>query len=141
MIRASTTAPTSGVAGTTTGGTSRDAMVHTMCRQVDAGDATGFARWFADDATYTFANAETLVGRAAVEDATAQAAQGIRGLRHEVDQVVEVGDQLFCRFTIHGLGSDDRPLALPCVTVIRLREDGSISDYRVHMDPTPFSPG
>jgi uncharacterized protein (TIGR02246 family) len=124
-----------------TGTETRVAMVHTMCQQVDAGDAAGFARWFADDTSYVFANGPALEGRAAVEAATAQAAGAIRGLHHHVDQVAEVGDQLFCRFTIHGLGADDRPVALPCVTVIWLREDGAVVDYRVHMDPTPFSPG
>ena len=118
----------------------REAMVHTMCRQVDAGDAAGFARWFAEDTTYTFGNAETLVGRAAVQAATAQAARAIRGLRHDVDQVVEVGDQLFCRFTIHGLDASDRPVALPCVTVIWLGADGLVVDYRVHMDAAPLLP-
>jgi uncharacterized protein (TIGR02246 family) len=122
------------------GTTTRVAMVHTMCEQVDTGDAAGFARWFAEDASYVFGNGPALEGRAAVEEATAQAAGSIRGLRHHVDQVAEVGDQLFCRFTIHGVAADDRPVALPCVTVIWLGEDGAILDYRVHMDATPFSP-
>jgi hypothetical protein len=119
---------------------SRQAMVHTMCRQVDTGDAEGFARWFADDASYTFGNGESLVGRTAVEQATARASDAIRGLRHEVDQVVEVGEQLFCRFTIHGLAAADRPVALPCVTVIWLGEDDLVVDYRVHMDAAPLLP-
>jgi uncharacterized protein (TIGR02246 family) len=114
-------------------------MVRTMCGQVDAGDATGFAAWFSDDATYTFANAQPLVGRAAIEAATAGAAASLPWVRHEVDQVAEVGDQLFCRFTIHTEAADGTELALPCVTVIWL--DGSaadrIVDYRVHLDLSP----
>ena len=57
-------------------------------------------------------------------------------MRHVVDQVAEVGDQLFCRFTIHTEAPDGPALALPCVTVIWLKDD-QIVDYRVHMDLSP----
>ena len=96
----------------------------------------GFASWFADDATYTFGNGDPLVGRDAIEAATAGAAGALPWVRHEVDQVAEVGDQLFCRFTIHTEAPDGTELALPCVTVIWLRGD-EIVDYRVHMDIAP----
>ena len=114
----------------------REEMVHAMCAQVDAGDAEGFGSWFADDATYTFANAETLVGRDAVVAATAGAAGALPWVRHTVDQVAEVGDQLFCRFTIATEARDGTQLALPCVTVIEMSGDRVI-DYRVHMDISP----
>jgi ketosteroid isomerase-like protein len=114
----------------------RSDMVHTMCGQVDSGDAAGFAAWFAADATYTFGNATPLVGRAAVQAATAGAASSLPWVRHVVEQVAEVGDQLFCRFTIHTEAPDGSELALPCVTVIWLRGD-EIVDYRVHMDVSP----
>src|SRR5213079_868920 len=94
------------------------AMVHTMCAQVDAGDAAGFASWFAPSATYRFGGGDVLVGREAVEAATAGAAASLPWVRHEVDQVVEVGDQLFCRFTIHTAAPTGDEVALPCVTVI-----------------------
>lgn len=111
-------------------------MVRRMCAAVDAGDAEAFGAWFADDATYTFGNNETLVGRAAVVAATAGAASALPWVRHVVDQVAEVGDQLFCRFTIETEAPDGSALALPCVTVIWL--DGEqIVDYRVHMDISP----
>lgn len=111
-------------------------MVRAMCAAVDAGDAEAFASWFADDATYVFANAEPLTGRAAITAATAGAAGALPWVRHTVEQVAEVGDQLFCRFTIETAAPDGTPLALPCVTVIRLAGD-RITDYRVHMDLTP----
>jgi SnoaL-like domain len=114
----------------------REQMVRAMCAQVDAGDAAGFASWFADGATYTFGNAEPLVGRNAIEAATAGAAGALPWVRHEVDQVAEVGDQLFCRFTINTESPDGAPLALPCVTVIWLDGD-QVVDYRVHMDLSP----
>jgi ketosteroid isomerase-like protein len=111
-------------------------MVAAMCAAVDRGDARAFARWFADDARYRFANADELVGRAAVEAATAGAAGALPWVRHTVDQVAHVGDQLFCRFTIATESSDGTELHLPCVTVIGI-EDDAIADYRVHMDMTP----
>ncbi len=116
--------------------TPRELMVHAMCTAVDAGDAESFASWFAEDATYTFANDETRKGRAAIREATAGAAGVLPWVRHSVEQVAEVGDQLFCRFTIHTEAPDGAALALPCATVIWLTDD-RIVDYRVHMDITP----
>jgi uncharacterized protein (TIGR02246 family) len=114
-------------------------MVRTMCAQVDSGDAGGFAQWFAADATYAFANGPTLVGRDAIEAATAGAAGTLPWVRHAIDQVAELGDQLFCRFTIHTEAPTGAALAMPCVTVIELLDD-EIIDYRVHMDITPALP-
>lgn len=113
-----------------------DAMVATMCAAVDAGDAELFGSFFATDATYRFGNAEPLRGRDAVVAATAGAADSLPWVRHTVDQVAHVGDQLFCRFTIETAGPDGSTVAMPCVTVIWLA-GGEIVDYRVHMDLAP----
>lgn len=115
---------------------SRVEMVRRLCDAVDAGDAEAFGAWFAEDATYTFANDEPLIGRAAVVEATAGAAGALPWVRHVIDQVAEVGDQLFCRFTIETEAPDGKPLALPCVTVIWMSGE-QIVDYRVHMDLSP----
>jgi uncharacterized protein (TIGR02246 family) len=111
-------------------------MVDAMCAAVDKGDAEAFGSWFADDATYRFGNQEPLTGKAAIIDATAGAAAALPWVRHTVDQVAEVGDQLFCRFTIETATPDGTHLTLPCVTVMWLRQD-QVVDYRVHMDLTP----
>jgi uncharacterized protein (TIGR02246 family) len=117
----------------------RARMVHTMCAAVDAGEAESFGSWFAEDATYTFANNETLTGRDAIVAATAATKGALPWVRHVVDQVAEVGDQLFCRFTILTAAPDGTALALPCVTVIWMEGD-LVRDYRVHMDATPAFP-
>ncbi len=114
----------------------REDMVRAMCAAVDAGDAEAFGRWFTDDATYRFANADTLVGRPAIVAATAGAAGALPWVRHTVEQVAPVGDQLFCVFTIHTAAPDGTELALPCVTLIRMSDD-QICDYRVHLDISP----
>jgi uncharacterized protein (TIGR02246 family) len=112
-------------------------MVREMCAAVDAGEAAAFAAWFADDATYVFANNEPLTGRAAITAATAGATAALPWVRHIVEQIAPVGeDQLFCRFTIETESPAGKPLALPCVTVIRLA-DQKVVDYRVHTDLTP----
>lgn len=114
----------------------RDAMVTAMCAAVDRGDAAAFSAWFADDTVYRFGNADELHGRAAVLAATEGAAGALPWVRHTVDQVAHVGDQLFCRFTIATADRGGSELHLPCVTVIGI-EDDAIADYRVHMDMTP----
>lgn len=116
--------------------TSREQMVHDMCAAVDAGDAERFGAWFAEDATYRFGNGELLVGRDAVVAATAGAAGALPWVRHTVDQVAPVGDQLFCRFTIATAAPDGTEVAMPCVTVIEMAGE-KVVDYRVHMDLAP----
>lgn len=111
-------------------------MVAAMCAAVDRGDSDGFASWFADNAFYRFGNAEGTVGRDAVAAATAGAAASLPWVRHTVDQIAHVDDQLFCRFTIATEDPSGATVALPCVTVIEIR-DGAIVDYRVHMDLAP----
>ncbi|MEQ3551829.1 nuclear transport factor 2 family protein [Pseudonocardia nematodicida] len=118
----------------------RAAMVRSMCAAVDAGAAEEFGAWFAPDATYTFGNGETLVGRDAVVAATAGAAGALPWVRHTVEDVAEIDDRLFCRFTIGTESPAGAALALPCLTVIRLGE-GGIVDYRVFMDLSPAFAG
>jgi uncharacterized protein (TIGR02246 family) len=113
-----------------------EAMVHDMCAAVDRGDAAKFASFFSDDALYRFGNAEPSRGRAAVLAATEGASTALPWVRHTVEQVAAVGDQLFCRFLIETESPDGTPLALPCVTVIEIAGD-EIVDYRVHMDLSP----
>jgi uncharacterized protein (TIGR02246 family) len=108
-------------------------MVAAMCSAVDRGDAAAFASWFADDAYYRFGNGEGTTGRAAIIAATQGAADALPWIRHHVDQVAHVDDQLFCRFTISTANPAGAEVDLPCVTVIRLG-DGEIIDYRVHME-------
>jgi uncharacterized protein (TIGR02246 family) len=111
-------------------------MVHAMCAAADANDADSFASYFSDDAYFRFGNAEPLSGKAAIAEATAATVSATYPVRHRVDQVVEVGSQVFCRFTILATKPDGEVLDLPCVTVIGLA-DGKIVDYRVHMDISP----
>lgn len=114
----------------------REYMVQQMCAAVDAGDAEAFGSWFAYDAKYVFGNHEPLVGRDAIIAATADAAGALPWVRHVIDQVAEVGDQVFCRFTIETESPDGKQLALPCVTVIWMSGE-RIAEYRVHMDISP----
>ena len=114
----------------------RDRMVASMCAAVDRGDAEGFASWFAEDARYRFGNGEATIGRSAVVAATEGAANSLPWVRHTVDQVAHVGDQLFCRFTISTADPAGSEVDLPCVTVIWIEHD-EIVDYQVTMDLAP----
>jgi uncharacterized protein (TIGR02246 family) len=111
-------------------------MVAAMCAAVDRGDAEGFASWFAADARYQFGNNDASTGRDAVVAATAGAAGALPWVRHRVDQVAHVDDQLFCRFTISTADAAGAQVDLPCVTVIWV-DHGQIVDYRVHLDLAP----
>jgi uncharacterized protein (TIGR02246 family) len=114
----------------------RDRMVAAMCAAVDRGDAEDFASWFAEDARYRFGGNDATFGRDAVVAATQGAVDSLPWVRHTVDQVAHVGDQLFCRFTISTEDPSGIQVDLPCVTVIWVEGD-AIVDYRVHMDLAP----
>jgi len=116
--------------------TSNEAMVRELCAAADAADGARFASFFSPDANFRFGNGKPLVGRAAIAASTEATVDAIWPTRHRVDQVAEIGDQLFCRFTILVALPDGPELELPCVTVVRLA-DGMIVDYRVHMDIAP----
>ncbi len=117
----------------------REEMVHQMCACVDGGEAERFGSWFAEDASYRFANTDALTGRAAVVAATQGAIDSMPWVRHTVDQVAQVADQLFCRFTITTEAPDGTEVSMPCVTVIWM-DGAQIVDYRVHMDLAPILP-
>ncbi|MCE0764594.1 nuclear transport factor 2 family protein [Pseudonocardia kujensis] len=115
-------------------------LPHLMCAAADAGRAEDFGAWFADDATYTFGNSPTIVGREAVVAATAGAVGSLPWLEHVVEEVTDAGDRLFCRYTIKSGSRTGEALALPCMTVITLGDEGKIVDYRVFMDLSPALP-
>jgi len=114
-----------------------EAMVRGMCAAADAGDGPAFAAYFTETARFRFGNNEPITGRAAIAASTEGTVDAIWPVRHSVDQVAQVGPQLFCRFTIRVTKPGGAEIALPCVTVIELREDGLITDYAVHMDISP----
>jgi ketosteroid isomerase-like protein len=108
-----------------------------MCAAVDTGDAEGFGSWFAEDASYRFGSSPAIRGRSRVVEATRGASAALPWVRHTVDQIAHVGDQLFCRFSIATANRSGAQQVLPCVTVIWLA-GGKIVDYRVHMDLAPI---
>jgi ketosteroid isomerase-like protein len=113
-----------------------EAMVRAMCAAADAGDGQAFAACFSPTARFRFGNNEPIEGRAAIAKSTESTVDAIWPVRHRVDQVARIGQQLFCRFTIAATLPDGTEVAMPCVTVIELR-DGLITDYAVHMDISP----
>jgi quercetin dioxygenase-like cupin family protein len=113
-------------------------MVHAMCAAVDSHDFDKFGSYFSDTAVYRFGNQDPVLGRAAVVEATADAVGSMPPVRHRVDQVAAVGNQLFCRLLIE-VDAPSGTVAMPCVTVIELsgKNTPEIIDYRVHMDISP----
>ena len=113
-----------------------EAMVRAMCAAADAGDGPAFASYFAETARFRFGNNEPIEGRTAIAKSTEATVDAVWPVRHRVDQVARLDQQLFCRFTIQATKPDGTELAMPCVTVIEL-QDGLITDYAVHMDISP----
>ena len=118
-----------------------DPWIVDLFATIDRMDAAGFAKAFAEDATFRFGNSNPAMGRQDLEQAVAGFFSMIGGLTHDIKGV----------WTGHG---EDRGVTsvesdvtyvrkdggvvgpLPAMTTIRLQGD-EIRDYRIFMDISP----
>jgi hypothetical protein len=109
---------------------------------IDAMDAAGFAKAFTENGSFTFGNAEPVVGRCQIEEAVAGFFSSIGGLRHEISGVWtgrwEAGDVKSVEGTVHYTRQDGAAVQpIPAVSTLRLRGD-LIEDYRIFVDLGPL---
>ncbi|UBU17098.1 nuclear transport factor 2 family protein [Nonomuraea gerenzanensis] len=104
---------------------------------VDSFDAEAFARLLAEDATLVFANAEPLVGRAAIAAGIGEFFGTIGGLRHRVIRTWEAGDDSIAETEVTYRRLDGKDVTVPAVSIWRTRSDGLITDYRIYIDLAP----
>jgi hypothetical protein len=67
--------------------TTADRSVVDLFRIIDAMDAAGFAKAFAEDGTFRFGNDQPAVGRQQIEKSVSAFFSTIQGLRHEITGV------------------------------------------------------
>jgi ketosteroid isomerase-like protein len=104
---------------------------------VDSMDETNLAQFLTDECTFTFGNAQPVVGRAAAAEASKTFLSLLAGINHEINDVWSVGDTIITRLTVTYTRKDKKTMSFPAVTIWRV-EGKQISDYRIYIDNTPL---
>jgi hypothetical protein len=123
-----------------------DPLVSDVFDSIDGMDAAGFAKAFTENGSFTFGNAEPVVGREGIVATVAGFFSSIGGLRHEISGVWsgtwEGGDVKSVEGNVNYTRKDGSMVPpIPAVSTLRLRGD-LIEDYRIFVDLAPlFSSG
>jgi ketosteroid isomerase-like protein len=110
--------------------------VHDLFAAIDAMQADRFATFLTEDARFTFGNAASIVGRTAIRDAVAAFFGTIKGLRHDITAVWEVGETVICQLAITYTCHDGRVVPVPAANIFSMR-DTRVCDYRIYIDLSP----
>jgi len=119
---------------------SPDELMVKLYQDVDRMDAKAYVSHFAADGELTFANAETVVGRDAIEEAIAGFFASIGGISHELSGVWAVDDVIFCQALVTYVRKDGTSLTLPAASLGRIKSN-LISEFRIYVDLGPFFSG
>ncbi len=104
--------------------------VENLFAAIDTKQADQFATFLTEDARFTFGNAASVNGRAAIRDAVATFFSTIKALRHEITGLWEVGETVICQLAITYTRHDNRTVAIPAANIFHLR-DKLIRDYLI----------
>ena len=107
--------------------------VRELFQTIDTNDPDGFASFLTDDASFVFANAEPVRGKAAAREAVASFLASIQAIRHEVFHTLEQADLVMCHGTVTYTRHDSSQLKVPFANVFTM-EGGLIRDYLIYVD-------
>jgi ketosteroid isomerase-like protein len=118
---------------------SRAGMIRTMFAASDSGNIDGMLSFLTDDVLLFFGNGGAVRGKAAVKAQARQVTSRLKGVRHEIHGIWQVGDNadvVIAQMTVHYTRLDASTVSLPCCNIFRLSGD-LIADYRIYMDISP----
>ena len=118
---------------------SRAGMIRTMFAASDSGNIDGMLSFLTDDVLLVFGNGDAVRGKAAVKAQARQVTSRLKGVRHEILGIWQVGDNadvVIAQMTVHYTRLDASTVSLPCCNIFRLSGD-LIADYRIYMDVSP----
>jgi ketosteroid isomerase-like protein len=113
---------------------SRD--VAAIFADIDAFDPDKFVAHLTPDATFRFANADPVTGRAAVKEAVAGFFSSIAGLTHHILNVYEVGDTVIAKINVEYRRLDGKSVTVPNADILVFDGD-LVSDWQIYIDVTP----
>src|ERR1035441_896720 len=88
------------------------------------------------DATFRFANADPVTGRAAVKEAVAGFFSSIDGLTHHILNVYESGETVIAQIDVEYLRKDGKSVTVPNADILVFDGD-LVSDWQIYIDVTP----
>ena len=113
---------------------SRD--VAAIFADIDAFDPDKFVAHLTPEATFRFANADPVTGRAAVKEAVAGFFSSIAGLTHHILNVYEVGDIVIAQIDVEYRRQDGKSVTVPNADILVFDGD-LVSDWQIYIDLTP----
>jgi len=113
---------------------SRD--VAAIFADIDAFDPDKFVAHLTPDATFRFANADPVTGRAAVKEAVAGFFSSIAGLTHHILNVYEVGDIVIAQIDVEYRRQDGKSVTVPNADILVFEGD-LVRDWQIYIDVTP----
>src|ERR1017187_1855548 len=103
---------------------------------IDAFDPDKFVAHLTPDATFRFANADPVTGRAAVKEAVAGFFSSIDGLTHHILNVYESGETAIAQIDVEYLRKDGKSVTVPNADILVFDGD-LVSDWQIYIDVTP----
>ena len=113
---------------------SRD--VAAIFADIDAFDPDKFVAHLTPDATFRFASADPVTGRAAVKEAVAGFFSSIDGLTHHILNVYESGETAIAQIDVEYLRKDGKSVTVPNADILVFDGD-LVSDWQIYIDVTP----
>lgn len=104
---------------------------------IDSFDPDKFVAHLTEDAVFRFANAEPVVGRAAIRAAVAGFFTQIDGLSHDVLQTWDVGDTSIAKTNVEYLRKDGKRVTIPNADILTF--DGDLAkSWLIYIDLAPL---
>jgi ketosteroid isomerase-like protein len=109
------------------------AWLKTLFNALDMFDAKTFASFLTDEATFVFANAEPVRGKAVIQEYVAQFFASIRAIRHDVIDCWVTSDAVISRGIVTYTRHSGSQLQVPFANVFNMRNE-RIQDYLIYVD-------
>jgi len=117
--------------------TELETWARTMFKVIDAEDAQGFADYFCEDGVFIFGSFPTACGKSTIRDFVAGFFSSLKGLHHELVQIVAAGGLLYIHFEVTYEVQDGRKVTIPGLETVKMKGD-LIEEYVIYMDPSPL---
>jgi ketosteroid isomerase-like protein len=105
----------------------------TLFNALDTFDAKTFASFLTDDATFIFANAEPVRGKATIQDAVAGFFSSIKAIRHDMSDCWVLPDAVISRGIVTYTRHSGTQLRVPFANIFNMRNE-RIQDYLIYVD-------
>jgi ketosteroid isomerase-like protein len=107
--------------------------VRELFTAIDAGDATGFGEFLADDAAFRFGNAEPVHGKTAIVDAVKGFFGSIKSVHHEIEESWFTDGAVIVHGTATYTSHDGGSITVPFCNVFKMSGD-RIREYLIYVD-------